>query len=56
MKNEELEKFNIELKALLIKYNVSLQPQMNIVVTPNQNSTPQGTPPMEELSEVAKSE
>jgi len=35
MNQEELKKFNIELQALLIKYDVRLNVEAKIVVTPN---------------------
>ncbi len=53
LSKEELEKFNIELTALLIRYNVNLSIESRINIVRKQ---PNDTPEIEESSEVAKSE
>ena len=40
MDPKQTEQFNTELKALLIKYNVSLQVAQNIQIVPNQVEKP----------------
>lgn len=57
MQPEELEKFNIEMKALLIKYDVNLTISNSIEVNKNPPmSEVTGTKEVDTLSEVAKSE